>query len=96
MSLIIGRSVTPRILGSVGRFSLLVVHVDSGFLEEGIEYLGWFDAYGLSEFRAREDSPLEQVSLHVIVTGDLDGLPIAPVNKFPQGLMVSWDDGLEG
>ena len=86
----------PGVPGSIGRFPLLVVHVCYGFLEEGIECPGWFDANDLSEFRVREESPLEKVSLHMIGVGDLDGLPVEPINKFHQGLVVCLDDSLEG
>ena len=83
------------ISSSFGRFSLLVVHIGSGLLEEGIECLGWLDAYSLSEFHAREESPLEQVPLYMVPAGDLDGLPVEAVNEFSQGLIVFLDDGLE-
>ena len=53
-------SAVSGVSGSVGRFSLLVVHVGSGLFEEGIKCSGWFDAYGLSEFRAWEE-PLSSI-----------------------------------
>ena len=85
----------PGVPGSVGCFPLLRVHIGSGFFEEGIERPRWFDANGFPELRAREESPLKQVSLHIINAGDLDGLAVEPINKFPEGLVVSLDDGLE-
>ena len=86
----------PWVSGSIGRFPLLIVHVGSNLLEESIECLRWFDANGFTEFRSREESPLEQVSLHMISVEDLDGLAVEPINKFPEGLVVSLDDSLEG
>ena len=86
----------PGVPGSVGRFPLLIVHVGPSLLEESIDYLRGFDANNFSELRAREESPLEQVSLHMIGAGDLNGLAVEPINKLPEGLTVSLDDGLEG
>ena len=96
MSQITVGSAVSRVLGSVVHFSLLVVHIGPGILEEGIKRPGWFDTYGFSEFGAREEPPLEQVSFHVVRAKDLDGLSVEPVNEFPQGLIMSLDDGLEG
>ena len=95
MSQIAAGSAVSGVSGSVGRFSLLVVHVGPGLFEEGIKRPGWFDAHGFSEFGAREEPPLQQVSLHMVRAGDLDGFPVEAVNEFSQGLIVFLDDGLE-
>ena len=47
------------------------------------------------EFGAGEEPPLEQVTLHMVRAGDLDGFPIEAINEFSQGLIVLLDDGLE-
>ena len=86
----------PGVPGSVGGFPLLIFHVGSSLLEEGIECPQWSDANEFSELSAREEAPLEQVSLYMIGSGDLDGLAVEPINKFPDGLVVSLDDSLEG
>ena len=77
MSRIAAGSAIPGVSGSVGRFSLLVVHVGSSFLEEGVERSGWFDAHSFPEFSAGEEPPLQQVSLHMVRAVDLYGFPVA-------------------
>ena len=95
MSQIAAGSAVSGVSGSVGRFSFLVVHVGSGLLEEGIKHSGRFDAHGFSELGVGEETPLQQVSLHMVPIGDLDGFPVEAVNKLSQGLIVLLDDGLE-
>ena len=73
----------PWVPSSIGRFPLLIVHIGPNLFEESIECLWWFDANDFSELRAREESPLEQVSLHMIGAGDLDGLSVESINEIP-------------
>ena len=95
MSRIVAGSAISGVSGSIDCFPFLVVHVGSGLLEKGIKRSGWFDAYGFSEFGVGEETPIQQVSLHMVRAEDLDGFPVEAVNEFPQGLIVLLDDGLE-
>ena len=89
MSRIAAGSAIPRVSGSVSRFSLLVVHVSSGFLEEGVERSGWFDAHGFPEFGVGEEPPPHQVSLHIVRARDLDGFPVEAVDELLRSHLVS-------
>ena len=55
-----------------------------------------FNANDLSEFSARKESPLKQVSFHVIDTRDLNGLTVEPINVFHEGLVAPLGDFLKG
>ena len=86
----------PLVPGSICRFPLLIIHIGPSLFKENIECLRWFNANEFSELHAREESPLEQAFLHMIGAGDLNGLMVEPINKLPEGLVASLDDGLEG
>ena len=91
----VGWSAVPWVVSFLGCFPLLVVHVGPSLFEESIECPGWFDANGLPELRAQEESPLEQILFHVIGTEDLDGLAVETIYKLLEGLVASLDDNFE-
>ena len=86
----------PLVPGSICRFPLLIIHIGPSLFKENIECLRWFNANEFSELHAREESPLEQVSLHVIDARDLNGLAVELINKLHEGFVASLDDSLKG
>ena len=88
-----GAGPVPR--GLVGRLLLLIDDIRLCPGEKGVCIFQGLNPDSLSEVAALAQPLLEDVALHLIGRGDLDGFPIESVDEVPQGFFRPLHNGFQ-
>ena len=91
-----GIFLVPGIPSRVGRFFLFMLNVGLGLEEESVQGGRSFDANGFGEITAWAKASFEQILLHVVGRGNLDGFLVEPLDVSSERFFLSLNDGLEG